>query len=55
MSKKKKGRGTFAVGSRVRVRRGVRDPDHPDIPLGGWAGTVRETDSSGGERLCLVE
>ena len=33
----------FAVGSRVRVRRGTIDPDYPDIPLGGWTGTVLET------------
>ncbi len=30
----------FRIGDRVRVRRGVRDVDHPDIPLGGWAGTI---------------
>jgi hypothetical protein len=39
----------------VRVKRGVADPDFPDVPLGGWSGTVREVDSSGGGRLCLVE
>jgi len=24
------------------VRHGVKDDDHPDIPLGGWAGTISE-------------
>ena len=47
---------TFAVGNRVRVRKGVTDPDYPDIPLGGWTGTVLETyeqDENG--RSVLVE
>src|ERR1019366_10014001 len=34
----------FEPGSKVRVKPGVRDPDFPDIPLGGWAGTVKEVD-----------
>lgn len=32
----------YAVGDRVRVRRGVTDPDFPDLPIGGWAGTIVE-------------
>ena len=44
MSKKKKRkRGTppkFAVGGHVHVKPGVKDPDYPDMPLGGWAGTI---------------
>src|SRR5437899_12733452 len=48
--------GPFAVGSRVRVRKGVKDPDYPDIPLGGWTGTVTEThESSEDARTYLVE
>jgi hypothetical protein len=31
----------FEPGAKVRVKHGVRDPDFPDIPLGGWAGTVQ--------------
>jgi hypothetical protein len=27
-------------GDRVGVRHGVRDEGHPDIPLGGWTGTI---------------
>jgi hypothetical protein len=29
----------------VRVRRGVTDPNYPDLPIGGWAGTVAEVES----------
>jgi len=29
----------FALGAQVRVKPGTTDPDFPDIPLGGWAGT----------------
>jgi hypothetical protein len=32
----------FTVGDKVRVRSGVSDPDFPDMPLGGWTGTVTE-------------
>lgn len=35
----------FAVGQAVRVKPGVADPDYPDIPLGGWAGVVREVET----------
>ena len=35
----------YAAGDRVRVRRGVTDPEYPDLPLGGWAGTVAEVDT----------
>lgn len=32
----------FAVGSRVRVRKGVTAPNDPQMPLGGWLGTVSQ-------------
>lgn len=32
----------FQIGDRVTVRRGTRDPDFADIPLGGWTGTIRQ-------------
>ena len=42
----KKGRppapAKFKVGDRVRVKRGIRDTDYPDMPLGGWAGTISD-------------
>ena len=32
----------FQVGDKVRVNHGFMDVDYPDMPLGGWAGTVTE-------------
>jgi hypothetical protein len=32
----------FAVGDRVRARPGVVHSQYPDIPLGGWVGTVTQ-------------
>ena len=32
----------FSIGDLVRVKAGAVDPDFPDIPLGGWKGTVKE-------------
>lgn len=63
VSKKKKWRRqaepprqpAFTVGSRVRVRRGVKDPDAPDMPIGGWCGTVAEVDPSSQPFGYLVE
>jgi hypothetical protein len=37
----------FKVGDKVRVKHGVRDVDYPDMPLGGWAGTIAEADKHG--------
>ena len=37
----------FKLGDRVRVKPGIRDDDHPDIPLGGWAGTISEVHKRG--------
>ena len=32
------------MGDKVRVKYGVIDADFPDIPLGGWTGTVTEVE-----------
>src|SRR4051794_3182228 len=40
--------------AKVRVERGVGDPDFPDIPLGGWAGTVKEVHRAKGEVTYLI-
>ena len=32
----------FQPGEKVRVRQGVKDNDYPDMPIGGWAGTIAE-------------
>jgi len=37
----------FQIGDKVRVRRGVMDSDFPDMPLGGWAGTITEIHDKG--------
>ncbi len=44
----------FQPGDKVRVKHGIRDPDFPDIPLGGWAGTVKEVHQAEGETTLLV-
>jgi hypothetical protein len=45
----------FAIGNRVRVKLGVRDPDFPDMPLGGWSGKVRAFDLENTPPSYLVE
>ena len=45
----------FAVGDRVRVKYGTADFDFPDIPLGGWAGTITEVSDDGKSHLYLIE
>jgi uncharacterized protein YodC (DUF2158 family) len=37
----------FKVGDKVRVKCGTRDTDYPDIPLGGWMGTISEIHKDG--------
>jgi hypothetical protein len=45
----------FAAGAQVRVKPGTTDPDFPDIPLGGWAGTIREVDQRSDPPTYLIE
>jgi hypothetical protein len=45
----------FQIGANVRVKSGVRDPDFPDIPLGGWAGTVKKVEQAEGQVTYLIE
>ena len=44
----------FEPGMKVRVKLGVRDPDFADIPLGGWAGIVKEVEQAKGETTYLI-
>ena len=44
----------YAVGDKVRVRRGVADPEYPDLPLGGWAGSVAEVDARSSPPMYFV-
>ena len=37
----------FQIGEKVRVRHGLMDTDYPDMPLGGWAGTIVEVRGDG--------
>ena len=34
----------FAVGCLVRIKPGVIAPEYPDMPLGGWLGTIDEVE-----------
>lgn len=57
MPKQRKKRGPqaaarFKIGEHIRVRQGVLDEEHPDMPLGGWAGTIAKVDRHG---MCLVQ
>lgn len=45
----------FKVGDKVRVKPGVSDPDFPDMPLGGWAGTITEVIENEGQIHCFFE
>src|SRR5436190_6663684 len=45
----------FKVGDKVRVRSGVSDPDFPDMPLGGWTGTVTEIIEHKGQINCVFK
>ena len=44
----------FSLGDAVRVKLGVTDPDFPDIPFGGWAGTIAAVED-GDPRTYLVQ
>ena len=44
----------FESGTKVRVKHGVRVPDFPDIPLGGWAGMVKEVEQAEGQTTYLI-
>ncbi|OHB83431.1 MAG: hypothetical protein A2V98_16535 [Planctomycetes bacterium RBG_16_64_12] len=41
----------FKVGDKVRVKQGTLDVDYPDMPMGGWVGTV--TEISGGDTFTI--
>jgi hypothetical protein len=57
MSGKKKGPAIprFKVGDKVRVKSGVSDPDSPDMPLGGWTGTITEIVVHKGQINCVLK
>jgi hypothetical protein len=45
----------FAVGNPVCVKPGTPNPDYPEIPLGGWSGTVAAVDQKSSPTIYLVE
>ena len=45
----------FAVGALVRVKPGTTTPDYPDVPLGGWTGTIQEVDRRSSPPLYYIE
>ncbi len=45
----------FKVGDKIRVKPGVSDPDFPDMPLGGWSGTITEMIEHEGQINCVFE
>jgi len=45
----------FKVGDKVRVKPGASDPDFPDMPLGGWSGTVTEIIEHEGQINCVFK
>ena len=51
MSKKRKQEKSpsaqYRPGDKVRVRKGVKHADYPDIPLGGWTGAIDEVHDDG--------
>jgi hypothetical protein len=36
----------FAVGSEVRVKKGVTVPNRPDMPMGGWCGKIYQVNGT---------
>ena len=54
-TKKRSDTPRFQVGDKVRVKSGLIDPDFPDIPLGGWTGTVTEIIEHVGQINCVFK
>jgi len=52
--KKSRTPARFATEAQVRVKPGTTDPDFPDIPLGGWAGTIRDVDQRSAPPTYLI-
>lgn len=45
----------FSAGTQVQVKAGVKDPDYPDIPLGGWSGIIEKVDRNSRPIRYLIE
>src|SRR3954451_6337868 len=57
MAPTKKGSASprYKVGDKVRVKPVVKDPDFPDMPLGGWSGTITEIIEHAGPVNCVFK
>ncbi len=57
MSQKKRGsvNSRFKVGDGIRVKPGMNDPLFPEMPLGGWTGTVTEIIKEHGQIDCVFK
>ena len=44
----------YNIGDMVRVKSGETHPDFPDIPLGGWSGTIEEIEPSDDETVYQI-
>jgi hypothetical protein len=49
------GHASLPGWGKIREKRGVNDPDLPDLPLGGWSGTVTEIIEHEGQINCDFE
>lgn len=54
MAKKKTAAG-LAAGTRIRVKAGVVSPEFPEIPIGGWTGSVMEASGKPPMMYYIVE
>lgn len=45
----------FFRNTPVRVKPGAKDPNFPDIPIGGWSGTITEVEEGPGPATYLIE
>ncbi len=45
----------FAIGTQVNVKPGTTVPEFEDIPLGGWAGSIRKVDERAAPPTYLIE
>jgi hypothetical protein len=53
--RKPSGAGRSPTGAKVRIKYALIDPDFPDIPLGGWIGTVENNRSLLGQHPQFTE
>src|SRR5260221_12071168 len=45
----------FSIGTQIRVKQDTTVPDFPDIPLGGWSGTIIDVQERQHPPIYLIE